>query len=290
MGYEQQPIKVSLAGRLSIPAKQRRALGLEDGGMVMAMVQDGEFHAQQPIAFARGERGEFLLMSNPVDDRGGGRPQRMIRGQRHQISEHRIAEFQKRPKWVRKSHASCMQTIKGERLWDQSKAAALAQRTGPKFIAWGTDHIGVIKADTKMGRAADHGGRPADRVAAYPGVCSIQVKVMVGIGLDHRPLWMRVAVRVHKHDMGADDVQRRVAGQRVQLHRGFLRGDPVAGVQIDQPLAACGGNRAIVASAPQRFRSFTSRRMRGSMNAATTSRDVSFDASSTTTTSKSCTV
>jgi AbrB family looped-hinge helix DNA binding protein len=42
MGHENQPIKVSPNGRLSIPAKQRKALGLEGGGMVVVRVQDGE--------------------------------------------------------------------------------------------------------------------------------------------------------------------------------------------------------------------------------------------------------
>ena len=42
MGHDNQPIRVSPNGRLSIPAKQRKALGLEGGGMVVARVQDGE--------------------------------------------------------------------------------------------------------------------------------------------------------------------------------------------------------------------------------------------------------
>jgi AbrB family looped-hinge helix DNA binding protein len=42
VGHDNQPIKVSPSGRLSIPAKQRKALGLEGGGMVVATVQDGE--------------------------------------------------------------------------------------------------------------------------------------------------------------------------------------------------------------------------------------------------------
>ena len=35
-------IKVAPNGRMSIPAKQRKALGLENGGSVVATVQDGE--------------------------------------------------------------------------------------------------------------------------------------------------------------------------------------------------------------------------------------------------------
>jgi antitoxin PrlF len=42
MGHDNHPIRVSANGRMSIPAKQRKALGLEGGGMVVAIVQDGE--------------------------------------------------------------------------------------------------------------------------------------------------------------------------------------------------------------------------------------------------------
>jgi AbrB family looped-hinge helix DNA binding protein len=42
MGHNNIPIRVSSNGRMSIPAKQRKALGLENGGMVVATVQDGE--------------------------------------------------------------------------------------------------------------------------------------------------------------------------------------------------------------------------------------------------------
>jgi antitoxin PrlF len=42
MGHDNQPIKVSANGRMSIPARQRKAMGLEHGGMVVATLQDGE--------------------------------------------------------------------------------------------------------------------------------------------------------------------------------------------------------------------------------------------------------
>jgi AbrB family looped-hinge helix DNA binding protein len=42
MGRDNQPIKVSANGRMSIPAKQRKARGLEGGGMVVATVRDGD--------------------------------------------------------------------------------------------------------------------------------------------------------------------------------------------------------------------------------------------------------
>jgi AbrB family looped-hinge helix DNA binding protein len=35
-------VRVAENGRLSIPAKQRKALGLEDGGLVSVRVEDGE--------------------------------------------------------------------------------------------------------------------------------------------------------------------------------------------------------------------------------------------------------
>lgn len=42
MGHENQPIRIAPNGRLSIPANQRKALGLERGGMVVSTVENGE--------------------------------------------------------------------------------------------------------------------------------------------------------------------------------------------------------------------------------------------------------
>jgi len=42
MGNEGQPIRMAANGRLSIPAKQRKALGLEKGGIVVSTVENGE--------------------------------------------------------------------------------------------------------------------------------------------------------------------------------------------------------------------------------------------------------
>lgn len=46
MGSDSRPIRVSPNGRMSIPAKQRKALGLEGGGMVVTTVQDGELRVR----------------------------------------------------------------------------------------------------------------------------------------------------------------------------------------------------------------------------------------------------
>ena len=37
-------VRVSDNGRLSIPAKQRKLLGIENGGMVVVSVENGELH------------------------------------------------------------------------------------------------------------------------------------------------------------------------------------------------------------------------------------------------------
>ena len=42
MASDSQPIRVAANGRLSIPARQRKALGLEKGGMVVSTVENGE--------------------------------------------------------------------------------------------------------------------------------------------------------------------------------------------------------------------------------------------------------
>jgi AbrB family looped-hinge helix DNA binding protein len=42
MGHERQIVRMSENGRLSIPARQRKQLGLEEGGMVVTRVENGE--------------------------------------------------------------------------------------------------------------------------------------------------------------------------------------------------------------------------------------------------------
>lgn len=42
MDGESVTVRVAENGRLSIPAKQRKLLGIENGGMVVAKVQNGE--------------------------------------------------------------------------------------------------------------------------------------------------------------------------------------------------------------------------------------------------------
>ena len=49
MGYDSQSIKVAANGRLSIPARQRKALGLENGGIVVLTLENGELRIR-PVA------------------------------------------------------------------------------------------------------------------------------------------------------------------------------------------------------------------------------------------------
>jgi AbrB family looped-hinge helix DNA binding protein len=42
MGHDSVLVKVAGNGRLSIPAKQRRLMGLDDGGLLVARVENGE--------------------------------------------------------------------------------------------------------------------------------------------------------------------------------------------------------------------------------------------------------
>jgi AbrB family looped-hinge helix DNA binding protein len=42
MGHDRQIVRMSENGRISIPAKQRKELGLEEGGMVVTRVENGE--------------------------------------------------------------------------------------------------------------------------------------------------------------------------------------------------------------------------------------------------------
>lgn len=82
MGYEQQPIKVSPTGRLSIPAKQRRALGLEGGGMVVATVQDGELR----IRTVKAVIAEIQALLAPYRADNGGGSEALIRERREEAA------------------------------------------------------------------------------------------------------------------------------------------------------------------------------------------------------------
>jgi AbrB family looped-hinge helix DNA binding protein len=42
MSHDRQIVRMSETGRISIPARQRRQLGLEEGGMVVTRVESGE--------------------------------------------------------------------------------------------------------------------------------------------------------------------------------------------------------------------------------------------------------
>ena len=46
MGREGIIVRVSDNGRLSIPAKQRKQLGIENGGVVIVSVENGELHVR----------------------------------------------------------------------------------------------------------------------------------------------------------------------------------------------------------------------------------------------------
>ena len=50
MGLDNRPIKMAADGRLSIPARQRKALGLEKGGLVVATVENGELRIRTVTA------------------------------------------------------------------------------------------------------------------------------------------------------------------------------------------------------------------------------------------------
>lgn len=42
MGNDQIPIRISASGRISIPAAQRKVLGVEHGGLLVASMENGE--------------------------------------------------------------------------------------------------------------------------------------------------------------------------------------------------------------------------------------------------------
>lgn len=71
MGYDSQPIKMAANGRLSIPAKQRKALGLEKGGLVVSKVENGELRIRTVKAVMdelRAKIGPFLKAAGVTSD------------------------------------------------------------------------------------------------------------------------------------------------------------------------------------------------------------------------------
>ncbi|MEA2792505.1 MAG: hypothetical protein QOG73_4911 [Acetobacteraceae bacterium] len=82
MGFENQPIKVSPSGRLSIPAKQRKALGLEGGGMVVATVKDGELRIRSVKAVIA----EIQDIVAPYRKLGAGGSEALIRDRRQEVA------------------------------------------------------------------------------------------------------------------------------------------------------------------------------------------------------------
>jgi len=44
MGHETCIVKIAANGRLSLPAKQRKQLGLENGGLAVLRVEGGDLH------------------------------------------------------------------------------------------------------------------------------------------------------------------------------------------------------------------------------------------------------
>jgi AbrB family looped-hinge helix DNA binding protein len=82
MGQDNQPIKVSANGRMSIPAKQRKALGIENGGMVVATVQGGELRIRTVKAVIE----EIQQMLAPYRDVEGGGSEGLIRDRREEAA------------------------------------------------------------------------------------------------------------------------------------------------------------------------------------------------------------
>jgi antitoxin PrlF len=54
MSQKNQPVRMAANGRLSVPARFRKALGLDQGGMVVLSLQDGEIRIR-PIGVVLAE-------------------------------------------------------------------------------------------------------------------------------------------------------------------------------------------------------------------------------------------
>jgi antitoxin PrlF len=89
MKHDNLPIKVSPNGRMSIPAKQRKALGIENGGMVVATVQDGELRIRTVEAVLA----EIQRRLAPYRGVEGGGSEGLIR-ERREEAEREEREYQ----------------------------------------------------------------------------------------------------------------------------------------------------------------------------------------------------
>jgi AbrB family looped-hinge helix DNA binding protein len=71
MEFDALPIMVAANGRVSIPAAQRKALGLEKGGMVVARVENGELQlrpVRKVLSEMRADLAAYLKASGDTTD------------------------------------------------------------------------------------------------------------------------------------------------------------------------------------------------------------------------------
>lgn len=72
MTHESVTVKIAENGRLSIPARQRKLMGLENGGLVVARVENGELHlrpVRSVLADLQARVGRHLAGSDESMDR-----------------------------------------------------------------------------------------------------------------------------------------------------------------------------------------------------------------------------
>jgi AbrB family looped-hinge helix DNA binding protein len=98
---DSQPIRMAANGRLSIPAKQRKALGLEAGGMVVSAVENGELRIR-PIRAVLAEVQEKV---SGMLDAAGTKPGRRLSDEliadRRAEAQREEREYRELPKFPR---------------------------------------------------------------------------------------------------------------------------------------------------------------------------------------------
>jgi antitoxin PrlF len=103
MDSDSQPIRVAANGRLSIPAKQRKALGLERGGLVVSRVENGELRLRTVKAVMEQLRAEI----GPVLKAAGVTSDSVIAERREEAAreEAEYQEYEKYRESLRGSHS-----------------------------------------------------------------------------------------------------------------------------------------------------------------------------------------
>jgi AbrB family looped-hinge helix DNA binding protein len=103
MGHERQIVRMSENGRLSIPARQRKQLGLGEGGMVVIRVENGELRIRPVRAVLAEVQQKVSGLLAAAGTRPGTRLSEELTAERREEAAREEREFLESPKIRRAS-------------------------------------------------------------------------------------------------------------------------------------------------------------------------------------------